>query len=130
MLDEALVKFYWGNFALEQLWGVHDYLGNPSQPLPDFYDVQIAGGQEEMIFLFANLLDQALYTWRSYLDFYLKYLLGFLTGKHELKISIKRFQKGIESYINPTDDQRCQQIYSYVRKRQIGLILIESGPAY
>ena len=80
LLDNALHKFYLGAFALEQIWGVHNYLKFTDQGLPNSYDVNMTTRQNEIVFLLSALLDQALYSWRSFLDFYLKYLLFFVTG--------------------------------------------------
>jgi hypothetical protein len=115
LLDESLVKFYWGNLALEQLWGLHDYIKNPSKPLPEAIDVQITTGYDEMAFLFSYLLDQALFTWRSFLDFYLKYLVCFLTGELVENISTGLFRKKMEQYLCRIDDQRCQDVFDYIK---------------
>lgn len=115
ILDESLVKFYWGNLALEQLWGLHDYLENPDEPLPELYDVPITTEQDGMVFLFAYLLDQALYTWRSYLDYYLKYLLCFLTGELVANMSTGLFRKRMQQYLSQADDQRCHFVFDYIK---------------
>jgi len=116
LLDEALTKFYYGAFALEQLWGVSDYLKVADRGLPEFYDTNITTHQNEIVFLLSNLLDQALYTWRSFLDFYLKYLLFFITGEYVITMSIKNYRKISKKYIdrNP-DDRKAIQIEEYIK---------------
>lgn len=115
LLDEAMHKFYLGAFALEQLWSVCHYLEIADRGMPESYNSSMTNRQNEIVFLLSALLDQALYSWRSFLDFYLKYLLFFITGEYVPKMSIKDYRKKIAKYIeqNP-NDQKAIQIEKYI----------------
>ncbi|MEA3327610.1 MAG: hypothetical protein U9R53_09970 [Chloroflexota bacterium] len=93
VLDEAMHKFYLAGYTLEQLWGVHHYLKVADRGLPDLYDENLTSRQNEILFMLSSLLDQALYSWRSFLDFYLKYLVLFLTGEYIISASTSEFRK-------------------------------------
>jgi len=69
-------------------------------------------------FFYPLSLDQVLYSWRSFLDYYLKYLLFVVTGEYVVTMKTKVFRKGIENHIdkNP-NDQRAIQIAKYVKSK-------------
>ena len=117
-LDEALHKFYLGAFALEQLWSVHHYLEVADKGLPDLYKFKITSHHNEIVFLLSALLDQSLYTWRSFLDYYLKYLIFITTGEYLVTMSTHDFRKIIENYIdkNP-NEQIAIQIIKYIKTK-------------
>jgi hypothetical protein len=118
LLDDAMHKFYLGAYSLEQLWGVHHYLEVADRGLPDLYDSDTTSQHNEMTFLLSALLDQALYSWRSFLDYYLKYLLYFLTGEYIVTMSTKDFRKGITKFIEENqDDKRVREIEGYIRTK-------------
>ena len=118
ILEEALHKFYLGAFALEQLWSVHHYLEIADQGLPDFYGTNMTTQQNVIVFLLSALLDQTLYTWRSFLDFYLKYLIFVATGEYVVTMSTHDFRTRIVNHVvkNP-NDQRAIQIEKYIKSK-------------
>jgi hypothetical protein len=114
-LDNAMHKFLYGAMTLEQLWGVTHYLETNTYGLPKTIDIGITRQQNEIEFLLSYLLDQALYTWRSFLDFYLKYLLFFLTGKNVVNISTKSFKDNIDHYLRThPSENKATEVYSYI----------------
>ena len=116
LLDDALHKFYLGSYALEQLWAVQNYLKNSAHKNPNFGS-NLTYQQDEITFLLAAIFDQVLYSWRSFLDFYLKYLLFFLTGKYIVTISTKKFKTEITNYINQKPkDKKTELVFDYIRK--------------
>ncbi len=116
LLDDALHKFYLGSYALEQLWAVQNYLKYSVHKNPNF-DSNLTYQQDEITFLLAAIFDQVLYSWRSFLDFYLKYLLFFLTGNYIVTISTGKFRKEITNYINKEpNDKKAELVYDYIRK--------------
>lgn len=121
LLDEALHKNYWGTLSLEQLWATHHHIEHPDRPLPDFYQIPMTTGQDEIEFLFAFLLDQVLYTWRSFLDYYLKYLLYFLTGVDEETISTRKFKRSMGRYLQNNDDDRCLKVFTYIKTHVLNI---------
>lgn len=116
-LDNAMHKFLYGSISLEQLWGVTHHLENGKQGLPKTIDNGITIKQNEIIFLLSYLLDQALYSWRSFLDFYLKYLLLFVTGRNELNISTKKFMDNFQNYMKKyPNDKKASEVFSYINE--------------
>lgn len=116
LLDDALTKFYLGSYTLEQLWGVHNYLEIADHGMPKSYNTNLTDQQNEIVFLLSSLLDQALYSWRSFLDFYLKYLLYVCTGEFIVNMSLKDFRKIIEYKISSSpDDQVTYEIMKYIK---------------
>jgi hypothetical protein len=114
-LDNAMHKFMYGSMTLEQLWGVTHYLESGTYGLPTTIDVEITVQHNEMTFLLSYLLDQALYSWRSFLDFYLKYLLLFVTGKNEVNITTRKFKDHFQQYLKDYHkDEKAKIIFSYV----------------
>jgi hypothetical protein len=118
LLDDALHKFYIGTFALEQLWGVHNYLKYSDQISTELNDSALTYQQNEIVFLLSALLDQILYAFRSFLDLYLKYLVYFLTEDYIVTMSISDYSTKIENYIskNP-QDERVIKINDYIKSK-------------
>jgi hypothetical protein len=115
LLDNSLHKFLYGSMALEQLWGVTHYLETESYGLPATIDINITIQQNEMNFLLSSLLDQSLYCWRSFLDFYLKYLLAFITGVEEINISTGKFRDHFKRYMNDNpNDTKAVNVFTYI----------------
>ena len=118
LLDDALHKFYLGAYSLEQLWSVHDYLEIADHGMPYFFDSKMTIQQNEIVFLLSSLLDQSLYSWRSFLDYYLKYLMFVSTNEYAITMSTKNFRKGFENHINKNpDDLKARNIYRYIKSK-------------
>lgn len=108
LLDDAMHKFYLGAYALEQLWSVHHYLEIADHGMPELFNTNLTNRQNEILFLLSALFDQVLYSWRSFLDYYLKYLLFVVTGEYIVTMSTKVFRKRIENHIDKyPNDQRA-----------------------
>lgn len=118
LLDDAMHKFYLGAYALEQLWSVHHYLEIADHGMPELFNTNLTNRQNEILFLLSALFDQVLYSWRSFLDYYLKYLLFVVTGEYIVTMSTKVFRKRIENHIDKyPNDQRAIQIAKYVKSK-------------
>ncbi|NMC45973.1 MAG: hypothetical protein GYA52_03995 [Chloroflexi bacterium] len=118
LLDEALHKFYIGSYILEQLWGVHDFLKNTNDDISQLVNEQITSRSNSIEFLLSILLDQSLYSWRSFLDYYFKYLLFFITGKYILTMSTKEFWKIFNGYIeNNPEDEKAKMVLNYIKNK-------------
>jgi hypothetical protein len=116
ILDNSMHKFYLGGFSLEQLWGITDYLKFTDHGMPPTYNSKLTYQQNEIVFLLSLLLDQALYNWRSFLDYFLKYLLYITTGEYLLTMSTAHFRKKIEKQISQNEnDQKTINIYNYIK---------------
>lgn len=116
LLENAMHKFHEASYALEQLWGVHNYLQYSVPELETHPD--IGDQNDEIIFMLSSLLDQALFFWRSFLDFYMKYILYFITGEFEVYISTKKFKSGLSDFIekNP-QNLKAERIETYFREK-------------
>ena len=118
LLDDAMHKFYLGAYALEQLWGVQNYLKIANNGTPSSFNENLTYQQNELTFLLASIFDQVLFCWRSFLDYYLKYLLYFLTGDYQLTMSTKKFRDSIAQYKNRNpEDKKLIQIEKYIREK-------------
>lgn len=116
LLDDAMHKFYLGSYFLEQLWGVHHYLEVADHGLPTFYNHDLTNQKNEISFLLSALLDQALYSWRSFIDFYLKYLLYFIIGEYIVTMSLSDFFNIMNNYINKNpENDLAIKIDDYIR---------------
>lgn len=115
ILEESMHKLYSASLAVEQLHGVTNYLKFTDRSLPDLYDALLTSSQDEIVFLLSSLFDQTLYTWRSFLDFYLKYLLFYCTGDYILTMSIKEFKKKMRMWINTHEADKSNVVYDYLR---------------
>ena len=117
LLNDAMHKFYLGAFALEQLWGVTNYLKFPNHRLPKKFNTPLTNQQSEITFVLAAIFDQSLFSWRSFIDYYMKYLLFFLTGDMKNNISIKKFRISINKHINLHPDAiRVLEIKNILKK--------------
>jgi len=118
LLDDALTKLCLISFNAEQLWGFHHYLDNSNcfsfilQNNGNLFNLD-----HQDILIFISLLDQSLFSCRSFLDLYLKYLLFISTGVKVNNISTKVFSKRMNKYINekPTD-QNASIVLDYINK--------------
>lgn len=116
LLEEALAKFCLGSFALEQLWCIHHYLEFADHDILVDQNIDLLDKKSGIIFIFTSLLDQVLYTWRSFLDFYLKYLLFTVTGRKVVNISLRSFRNSIEKHIKKfPNDHKAINIESYIK---------------
>lgn len=70
--------------------------------------------------MLSALLDQVLYTWRSFLDYYLKYLLHFCTGVYIPTMSIKSFTKNILKHKTEISISVYNYLYEYVLCESFG----------
>ncbi len=122
LLEEALAKFCLGSFALEQLWCIHHYLEFADHDILVDKNFNLLDKKSGIVFIFTALLDQVLYTWRSFLDFYLKYLLFTITGHEVVNISLGLFQKSIENHIKEfPNDQKAINIQKYIKSNVLNI---------
>lgn len=120
LLENAMHKFLLASYSLEQLWGCHGYLTYPERGLP-IIDTDLTNSQSDIVFLLSALFDQTLYNWRSFLDFYLKYLLFFCTNEYIPTMSTKKFQNAFERHINThSEDKRSEEIFNYIKQNVLG----------
>ena len=116
LLEEALYKYNTASHFLETMWGVHHYLEQPIHGLPENYDFIFTNHNDNITFLLSALLDQSLYSWRSFLDFYLKYLLFFTTEKNIETMSTSSFKKYMQQVIEQGTSPKAQKTWEYIRE--------------
>ena len=88
------------------------------QELPEFYDGDITNNFTKIEFLLTALLEQALNSWRSFLDFFLKYLIRLLTGKYIISMSINDYKSEMKAYLkNNPEDRKAEIIDEYIRNK-------------
>ena len=91
LLEESLQKFEYSVMVDIQMHSIREVRGLRVNPnLQDLISVP-AGSYGEVPFLDSLLFDHSLFLWRSFLDFYMKYLVFFCTGKKEGYMSVKKF---------------------------------------
>jgi hypothetical protein len=115
LLEEAMYKFNVASYFLETMWGVHHYLENPTKGLPESFDFVYTNETDNLTFILSSLLDQSLYSWRSFLDFYLKYLLHFTTGRYIETASTASFRKNMQQAISSGNSEKAESIWKYIR---------------
>ena len=118
LLEDAMYKFYTAALALEELWSIHEFLQVADQELPELYDRDITNNFTKIEFLLTALLEQALNSWRSFLDFFLKYLIRLLTGKYIVSMSINDYKSEMKDYLkNNPEDRKAEIIDKYIRNK-------------
>ncbi len=118
LLENAMHKFHEASYALEQLWGIHNYLQYSFLELETHPDPDIWDQNDEIVFMLSSLLDQALFFWRSFLDFYMKYILCFITGEFEVHISTNKFMSKLSNFIEKNPQNfKAERIETYFREK-------------
>lgn len=95
LLKAALRKFEYAAMVDEQLHTIREVRSLRVNPhLQKFYSIP-PEGENEFPFLDELLFDQALFIWRSFLDFYMKYLVYFSTNEYVVNMNLKNFSKAM-----------------------------------
>lgn len=91
LLEESLRKFEYSVMVDIQMHSIREVRVMRVNPnLQDMISVS-AGIYGEMPFLDSLLFDHSLFLWRSFLDFYMKYLVYFCTKKKVISMSVRKF---------------------------------------
>jgi len=113
LLEESLRKFEYSvmvDIQMHSIREVREMRVNPN--LQDMISVS-AGIYGEMPFLDSLLFDHSLFLWRSFLDFYMKYLVFFCTSKKEIHMSVKRFDSALA---REEENSVSSQVRDYFRQ--------------
>lgn len=113
LLIAALRKFEYAAMVGEQLHSlreVRSLRGNPH--LQRCYAIP-AEGENEFPFLDELLFDQSLFIWRSFLDFYMKYLVYFSTKNYVVNMNVKEFTKAMNACV---ENSKAKMIYNFFQK--------------
>lgn len=115
-LEEAMNKLYLGVLAIEQMWGVNNYLDKPTQGLPPGINNKLTNWQSDTTFMLSALFDQSLYQWRSFLEYYLKYLHYFCLGSLPKKFDLSAFQKYMDNNDDENKNEKGKLVFKYIRE--------------
>lgn len=114
LLNAALRKFEYAAMVGEQLHSLREVrLLRVNPHLQRYYSVP-PEGENEFPFLDELLFDQALFTWRSFLDFYMKYLVYFSTTKYVVNMNVKEFTKAMNASV---ENSKAKKIYDFFQKK-------------
>jgi hypothetical protein len=113
LLEESLQKFEYSVMVDIQMHSIREVRGLRVNPnLQDLISVP-AGSYGEVPFLDSLLFDHSLFLWRSFLDFYMKYLVFFCTSKKEIHMSVKRFDSALA---REEENSVSSQVRDYFRQ--------------
>lgn len=113
LLLAALRKFEYAAMIGEQLHSLREVRSLRVNPhLQRYYSVP-PEGKNEFPFLDELLFDQSLFIWRSFLDFYMKYLVYFSTTKYVVNMNVKEFTKAMNACL---ENSKAKLIYDYFKE--------------
>lgn len=114
LLKAALRKFEYAVMVGEQMHSIREVrILRDNSHLQSYYAVP-SEGEGEVPFLDELLFDQSLFLWRSFLDFYLKYLVYFCTTKSIVNMNVSEFNK---AYKNVEENSKAHKVFEYFRKK-------------
>lgn len=114
LLKAALRKFEYAAMIGEQLHTMREIRSLRVNPyLQRYYDIP-QEGNNEFPFLDELLFDQSLFQWRSFLDFYMKYIVYFSTNKYVVIMNVGEFNK---AFINVAENSKSKMIYDFFQKK-------------
>lgn len=114
LLKAALRKFEYAAMIGEQLHSIREIRSLRVNPyLQRYYEIP-QEGDNEFPFLDELLFDQSLFQWRSFLDFYMKYLVWFSTEKYEVNMNVGEFTK---AFSKVPGDSKSKEIYDFFQKK-------------
>ncbi len=113
LLGDALRKFTYSALTtvqLHSLRNMNDFIAiEPFNDSKLIWDLE-AGNEE---FICSILFDNALFLWRSFLEFYMKYIRYFCTGINTSNMSTKEFFKKMEK----SNDPKTTSVLSYFKEK-------------
>ena len=113
LLNAALRKFEYAAMVGEQLHSLREVRSlRVDSHLQRYYSVP-PEGEKEFPFLDELLFDQSLFIWRSFLDFYMKYLVYFSTTKYVVNMNVKEFTKAMNACV---ENSKAKIIYDFFQK--------------
>jgi len=113
LLESALRKFEYSSIVVEQLHAlreVRSFRVNPN--LAGYYGIP-PESENEAPFLDELLFDQSLFLLRSFLDFYMKYVVYFCTKRYIVNMSIGEFNK---AFNNVEESSKPGQVKGYFQQ--------------
>lgn len=116
LLVATLRKFEYAVMVGEQMHSIRELRSLRVNPyLKDGYSIP-PESQSEFPFLDELLFDQALFQWRSFLDFYMKYLVYFCTNKYEVNMNVGLFNRDLD---NAEENSKSKKVHDYFQANVI-----------
>lgn len=113
LLKDALRKFDYASMVLEQMHSIRETRALRVNPhLKDDYSFP-PNDENDVPFLDELLFDHSLFIWRSFLDFYMKYLVYFCNRKYVVSMDISEFDKAFK---NSEENSKFSKVYSYFKQ--------------
>lgn len=113
LLKSALRKFEYVAMVDEQMHSIREIRSLRANPhLQGCYSIPEESG-DEFPFLDELLFDHALFMWRSFLDFYMKYLVYFCANVYVENMSVREFNKNLKK---AAEDSKSQKVFSYFQE--------------
>lgn len=113
LLKAALRKFEYAAMVDEQMHSLREVRSLRVNPHLQRYYAIPPEGENEFPFLDELLFDQSLFIWRSFLDFYMKYLVYFSTKKYVVNMNVKEFTKAMNACV---ENSKAKMIYNFFQK--------------
>ena len=113
LLIAALRKFEYAAMVGEQMHSLREVRSLRVNPHLQRYYAIPPEGENEFPFLDELLFDQSLFIWRSFLDFYMKYLVYFSTKKYVVNMNVKEFTKAMNACV---ENSKAKMIYNFFQK--------------
>ena len=113
LLIAALRKFEYAAMVGEQMHSIREIRSLRVNPHLQGYYAIPPESENEVPFLDELLFDQALFLWRAFLDFYMKYIAYFCTEKYIVDMSVKEFNKAFK---NVEENSKSQKVFNYFQQ--------------
>lgn len=114
LLQAALRKFEYSVMVGEQLHSIRELRSLRVNPLLQSYYAIPPESENEFPVLDELLFDQSLFLWRSFLDFYMKYLVYFSTNKYVVNMNVGEFNKSLK---NVPDNSKSKKVYDFFQNK-------------
>jgi len=113
LLKDALRKFDYASMVLEQMHSIRETRALRVNPhLKDDYSFP-PNNENDVPFLDELLFDHSLFIWRSFLDFYMKYLVYFCSKKYVISMNLGEFKK---AFTEAEKNSKFQKVYYFFQQ--------------
>jgi hypothetical protein len=113
LLKAALRKFEYSVMVGEQLHSIRELRSLQVNPhIQGCYNIP-SESENEFPFLDELLFDQSLFLWRSFLDFYMKYLVYFSTKNYVVNMNVGELTK---RFTNAEENSKSHKLHEYFMK--------------
>lgn len=114
LLKAALRKFEYAVMVGEQMHSIRELRSLRVNLHLQSYYVIPSESENEFPVLDELLFDQSLFLWRSFLDFYMKYLVYFSTNKYVMNMNVGEFHK---AFTNVAENSKSKKVYDFFQDK-------------